>query len=343
MAVNYANGLLSRVEGSFLCCTRKEGLLKENLTPGVGYLFLDKKSSLDLRAILKLRNFIRENKIELVHAHSTSFFIAGLVRLSGCAFKLVWHDHYGESELLEQRKFRILKLFSYFFDGIISVNTRLKKWALNNLNCKNVYEIKNFVQTTSGDKDQKVQLKGDAADFKIICVANLRPQKAHLDLLEAFDLLGEEYPVSLHLIGENPKTRYSETILKRISSSRTKDKIFYYGTQKAVTPLLAQAHLGILASRSEGLPLALLEYGLAGLPVLCTNVGQCAEVVGENGVIVEVNNPEALAEGILFYFRNKLAGKQDAKNFQKTVLENYSEDKIMDQILKFYTTLNPWK
>src|SRR5680860_1615923 len=72
MAVTYANALVGQVEGSYLCCTRMEGMLKESLLTEVEYLFLNKKSSLDLKAILKLRNFIKSRQIEIVHAHSTS-------------------------------------------------------------------------------------------------------------------------------------------------------------------------------------------------------------------------------------------------------------------------------
>src|SRR5690606_7182649 len=86
MTVNIANALLPHVEGSFLCCTRKEGMLKNELKPEVGYLFLNKKSSLDPKAILKLIKYIRKNKIDIVHAHSTSFFLAGLLKLSGSRF-----------------------------------------------------------------------------------------------------------------------------------------------------------------------------------------------------------------------------------------------------------------
>ena len=75
MAVNIANALLPHVEGSYLCCTRKEGMLKDEIKPEVGYLFLNKKSRLDPKAILRLRKYIIDNKIDIVHAHSTSFFL----------------------------------------------------------------------------------------------------------------------------------------------------------------------------------------------------------------------------------------------------------------------------
>src|SRR5690606_8062207 len=80
MAVNIANALLPHVEGSYLCCTRQEGMLKEEIKSEVGYLFLNKKNRMDPKAIIRLRRYIKENEIDIIHAHSTSFFLAGLLK-----------------------------------------------------------------------------------------------------------------------------------------------------------------------------------------------------------------------------------------------------------------------
>ncbi len=339
MAVNIANGLLAYVEGSYLCCTRQEGLLKEQLKPAVGYVFLNKRSSLDPRAILKLRNFIKENNITIIQAHSTSYFLAGLLKLSGGNFKLIWHDHYGESELLKKREFKVLKRFSRLFAGIISVNTALKKWAVEKLNCKNVIELKNFIPQFENTGSAAIKLKGSAADFKIICVANLRPQKDHLSLIKAFENIRHQFPLSLHLIGANFEDRYSESVLDAIKDSPVSDRMFYYGAQSEISGLLAQADLGILASRSEGLPVALLEYGMAGLPVIVTEVGQCGEVVGNSGLLVPPNDSGPLAEAISSYFKNPEKRKQDALEFRQNIVENYSEKSVLSSLIEFYKNL----
>jgi len=339
MAVTYANALVGQVEGSYLCCSRMEGMLKESLMPEVEYLFLKKKNSLDLKAILKLRNFIKSRQISIVHAHSTSFFLAGCLKFTGMKFKLVWHDHYGESELLKERDHKILKIFSGLFNGIISVNTKLKEWAEQHLECRNVVEIKNFIPESTSEINSGFKLKGKEDDFKIICVANLRPQKDHLNLIKAFESLSTVLQRSLHLIGENPGTQASNSILKAIKDSPLTENIYYYGAQSEILSLLQQADLGILSSRSEGLPVALLEYGMAGLPVICTNVGKCAEVIGQNGRIVEANDPKALADEILFYLENMEKMKLDAENFRVSVMENYSQQAVIKKILGFYYNL----
>ena len=85
--------------------------------------------------------------------------------------------------------------------------------------------------------------------------------------------------------------------------------------------------------------MALLEYGIAGLPVVCTNVGQCFAIIGDYGKIVAVNNHDALAKGILYYIENEEERKGDAVNFHKFIIENFSEDRIIPNIMEFYNTL----
>lgn len=81
MAVNYANSLSNQIEFSGLIVTRKEGLLRNYVSKNVFYLFLEKKSSFDLKAVFKLKNYIKSNNVDIMHAHSSSFFIAVLVKI----------------------------------------------------------------------------------------------------------------------------------------------------------------------------------------------------------------------------------------------------------------------
>ena len=103
MAVNYANALAEKIDFSGLVSTRKEGALLDQINSNVSYMCLNKKGTFDLKALFVLRKFVVENKIEIIHAHSTSFFIAFLLKLLYPSLKLIWHDHYGDSEFLIKR------------------------------------------------------------------------------------------------------------------------------------------------------------------------------------------------------------------------------------------------
>jgi glycosyltransferase involved in cell wall biosynthesis len=338
MAVNYANILFKNDIVAHICVTRKEGLLNKSLNSGVFYLYLKKKHSLDIKAFLKLRKYIIKHRIELLHCHSSSFFIATLIKITYPQVKLIWHDHYGNGDFLEERRFAVLKLCSYFFDGIISVNEKLRDWAKAYLVCSKTIFLPNFTLQDKLEISEFQSLKGQK-EFKIICIANLRPQKDHLNLIKAFEKCFDYHPMSLHLIGENPETEYSKNILTYIKNSKLKNHIYYYGVRSDIQHLLSQADVGVLSSLSEGLPVALLEYGNSGLPVICTDVGKCSEVVSGFGRVTKPNSYVELADNILFYYKNPEIRIRDAKLYNNHVSTNYSNDIIINEILKFYNNL----
>lgn len=336
MAINYAN-LLSKIDiESHICVTRKEGILKKGIALGVFYIFLGKKYTFDIAAILRLRDYIKEHKIDILHAHSTSYFLATIIKISYPSVKLIWHDHYGNSEFLNERKTNVLKYCSKHFDGIISVNTKLKIWSQQNLLCTKVIKVNNFVNTNSRNS-LGLKIKGDPSAFKIICVANLRPQKDHETLLSAFEILASKHNISLHLIGNDPQTTYSKKLLEKINNASFNDKIFYYGSQKNVPGFIELCDLGVLSSISEGLPLVLLEYGLSVIAVVTTNVGQCKELINGNGKLVPPRNPNMLASEILFYYENEQERILDARRLNKHILSNYSEECIAKEVIDLYS------
>lgn len=336
MSVSYANALAKRIDASFLCCTRKEGLLKKQLAPEVGYLFLNKKNVLDPKAFFKFRRFVKVNKIDLIQAHSSSWFLALMVKLSLPRVKLVWHDHYGRDLL--QRKTGLLKPASKFFDGIIAVNKDLEHWSEKNLKCKEVKYIRNFLPEII-DTGKKVGLKGENS-FKLICVANFRPQKDHLNLLQAFrKVLEKQSETTLHLIGKDEQDDYSEEIREFIDVHNLNEVVFIYGELENVPAFLEQADLGVLPSASEGLPVALLEYGRAGLPVVCTDVGDCAEVIGCAGILVPPNNSTAFSEAISTYLLNNGKRTEDAASFHQKVNTAFSEETVIPDLIRYFEEL----
>jgi len=338
MAVHYANALNRKIERSYICCTRSEGALRIKLKDGVGYYFLNKSSTFDLTAYKKLRKYILEQEIDIVHAHSSSYFLLSIIKMfGGIDFKLVWHDHYGNSDFLEERPKLLLRFFSRYFDGIIAVNKKLANWIIENLKCPKIKVFRNFLPSNEIKFDTSISLKGDPETFKFICVANLRPQKDHLTLIKAFEELDTD-DTSLHLVGMDFKDTYSKKVITRIQKSSKHGRIFFYGSQDNVNALLLQADAGVLSSKSEGLPLALLEYGVAGLPVICTRVGECENVLEDLGVLVEPSNSSALAKGMWEIYSDENF-KIKAEDFQEKVASKYSESANLAEILKFYQSI----
>ncbi len=337
MAVNIANALAEKGIQSHLCATRQEGDLKSKLAMEVGYLFLNKKSALDFTALRKLHQYIIKNKIEIIHAHATSYFTAFLVKIWVPKITVIWHDHYGESENLKSRKKFPLTLVSSTFKTVISVNNNLKQWAQQNLKAKQYKYLANFA-SFDNTSDKKTQLLG-IKDKSIVCLANLRPQKDHLNLLKAFKIIKEKHSVwTLHLVGLDFNDAYAEEIKIYIRDHCLNACVFLYGSCNDMQHILEQATIGVLASKSEGLPVALLEYGLAKLPVAVTAVGECSVVVShmECGMVVPPMKEEMLAEALIFLIENEEKRKTFGENLYNNVCLNYSKNAFITQLITLY-------
>ena len=136
LAVNIANSLSDKGINSHICVTRKEGKLLSNINNNVGYLFLDRKKIVDLGLLITVKKYLKHNNITIIHSHSSSYFFAFSLKLIYPKINIIWHDHYGKSEELEKRKVYPLKIISFFFSNIISVNNKLKEWSLKKLKTK---------------------------------------------------------------------------------------------------------------------------------------------------------------------------------------------------------------
>ena len=340
MAVGYANALANEIEFSALVATRKEGNLRNQINENVPYLFLNKKRAIDFSALLKLRNYVRKNKIEIVHAHGTSFFIAFLLKLIYPTIKLIWHDHYGGRVKQSKKDNLILVTASLSFSAIFVVNPKMKDWAERNLFTKKVVFIPNFAEVPHLNSRQTL-LRGQLGK-RLVCVANLKKPKNHMALLCAFNEL-QLYKLgwSMHFIGKDFHDDYSRALKDYINSNELHDSVFIYDAQNDIQHILSQGTIGILASTDEGFPVALLEYGLAKLAVLSTNVGYCSTLISHNfsGLLFHPHDKEELKEQLHILTSNAEIRLQIGLNLYQKVMKTYSKEKIIQLLLQEYKSI----
>ncbi len=332
MAVNYANSLAEKMQFSGLIATRKEGLLLDQVNQNVSYLFLSRKAVIDLKAIFRLKNYLKKNQVQIIQAHSSSFFLAILVKISMPNIKIIWHDHYGISQDLKSRKKVSLKFASYFFLGIIAVNEDLKKWAKNHLHCSNVVCFPNFI-TESTIVSKSIKLKGQDGK-RIICVANLRPQKNHELLIDGALILHERFPEwTFHLVGKDFIDSHSAKLIEKVKALNLTEIVFFYGAVNNSKDFLKQSDIAVLTSLSEGLPLAVLEYGLAGLPVVATDVGEIAKIIPskEEGFVIESNNLNQFVNSVQVLIEEENTRKIMGKKLHFFVEQNFSKNSILNE------------
>lgn len=341
VAVSYANALSQQqAVDSFLCTTRAEGDLKDQLKEEVGYLYLRKTSAYDMVALMKLIRFCKRNQIGVIHAHTTSYFTATLVKVFMPRMKLVWHDHYGKSEQLNQRPKGFLKWCSRYFDQILAVNEQLTTWAEQELRCPKVSYLKNAVPIFEPELINAVELPGKSG-FRILLLANLRKQKDHINAIMAVKKIREDFPeVSLHMLGMHWDDDYFRSVMMHMDQAEEREYIHYHGSQQNVNGYIKACDLGLLSSNSEGLPMALLEYAAMELPVVCTTVGQCKQVIQDDGYTAKAEDYAALAEKLSEALGDPLKAKMKAQRLRERVAAEYSIQTIIPKLLTVYGRLD---
>ena len=340
MAINYANALSKSIDFSGLVATRAEGNLKHQLNNSVSYLFLNKKAILDFGAVFRLKKYCKENKVEYLQPHSSSYFTALLVKFFYPKVKILWHDHNGLSEFISSENSFALKIASFFFKGIIVVNYKLKDWAEKELNCKKVIYLPNFTTIDNSESAETI-LKGESGK-RILCLANLRDQKNHFFLLEVAEKLKKSNPDwTFHLVGKDFEDEYSKQIKTLILNKSLENNVFIYGSKNDVKNIVDQSDIAILTSKSEGLPLALIEYGLFKKPVVSTKVGEIPLIVKDNvnGFIVNVADVDLFYQKLLKYISEEDLRVKMGNSFYQTIIENHSEKGIVANYLNWVLSL----
>ncbi len=336
MAVSYANALEGKIGFSGLIATRGEGLLKSEINPGVGYLYLRKKNVIDFSALWRLYQYCKVNRINILHAHSSSYFIAVLIGWMLPKMHVIWHDHYGMSDRLDERKAGILKSFSKFFSGIISVNYKLQQWALQTLHCSNVIYLPNFVPSKR-DEPVSANLKGRPGK-RILCLANLRPQKNHMMLLEVAARIRTMHPEwTFHIVGKDFNDSYSAQIKNKVETDNLSDNVYFYGSRNDAVALIDQCDVFVLTSISEGLPISLLEAGRAQKAVVVTAVGEIPNIIrnAENGMIVPSNDIDAFETALVAVLTNESLRTGIGNGLSETVRENYLDEVVIDNYISW--------
>lgn len=341
VAVTLANSLPTDQYHVHLCASRAEGPLRERIEPHVQFLSLKRRHRFDVAALQHFIHYLQQHDIQIIHAHSSSLFISLVSALRPPHARIIWHDHFGRY-MTEQRPAWLYRLALSRTGGVISVNQPLAAWAREaaHVPSDRVWYIPNFV-TLKSASDKQIDLPGTSG-YRMVCVANLRPQKDHFNLLAAMQhIIMREPRAHLLIIGGETDIDYARRIKETINDYKLQAHVSLLGQRQDVADILDQCDIGVLSSQSEGLPLSLLEYGTAGLAAVATDVGQCAEVLDEGrvGLLVPKQQPEQLADALITLLASSEKRHYYSRAFQQFVADNYSKEAIIQQITTIYDRL----
>ncbi|MES2559930.1 MAG: glycosyltransferase [Bacteroidota bacterium] len=326
MCVNIANGLNASGIENAVIVTRRPYTLSARLNSDTTLFTCNKKHRFDLPVFIRIYKFIRKEKPQCIHAHSTTLFWACILKILNPTVRLIWHDHFGNRQHAKDNIFHML--LSIFINGIIAVNDEITRWHIKHMSVKekSIVCLPNFASLFPLNISQR-------ASNVIVMNANMLPVKDHPTLLKALVLVKKQnVSFKLYLIGKDANPHYAAQVKEMIHQLDLSDNITLLGQVNDIEAILGEASIGVISSTSEGLPVSLLEYGLAGLAVVSTDVGQCAKVLGngEFGWVLPSAKPELLAETLVFMLNNPPLAAGKAIKLKENVHQHYSEQTFMD-------------
>ncbi len=165
-------------------------------------------------------------------------------------------------------------------------------------------------------------------------VATLRSWKGHRFLIEA--VAGLPGTVGLVIVGDGPQT---EPLHKLVHETGLGERILFAGNQRDVLPWLQALDIFALPSyANEGVPQALLQAMLVGLPCVTTHVGSIAELATHEvtALVVPPQDVTALRAALERLIADPSLGKTLGAAARRHCAENMSYERMLERMEAVY-------
>ncbi|MFZ0845280.1 MAG: glycosyltransferase family 4 protein [Pseudolabrys sp.] len=192
------------------------------------------------------------------------------------------------------------------------------------------------------DIDILTPMPEPAGAFTIGYVGRLLDDKGVPTLVRAHEILSERGIAVRTLLAGTPDPSNPASIPGKILSSwRNREGLVLLGHVDDVRTVWAQAHVGILPSRREGLPKSLLEAAACSRPLIATDVPGCREIArqGLNALLVPIDDPVTLANAIEVLMKDPKLRQRFGQASRQLVTEKFSSDRIGREIVALYNRL----
>lgn len=277
---------------------------------GLPIIFLD-RAEFDPRTYGDFLSLIDERGIELLHlqGHGASTFgrLAALRR----GLPVVAHTHADYRHSPKGYPWYVRAVDRLLAPGTaraLAVSRVTRQFAIDERGFSpdrievfpNAVDHSSFRRPTAVQRREMRRRLGIADETPVAVTVGRLDRTKGVDLqVDAWDEVARAVPEALLLVaGDGPDRPALE---QRVAARGRQRSIRFLGWRADVEQLLWAADFGVISSRDEGLPLAVLEAMATGLPVVGTDVGGIPDVIRHdvNGILVPPEDASALAHGVI--------------------------------------------
>jgi glycosyltransferase involved in cell wall biosynthesis len=295
-----------------------------------------------VRYFWKFWRMLRNNRVRTLHVHHHgAMILCGIpARLAGLS-RVVMTEH-GLQALLERADARRLTVrYCRYASDITVVEPRQFEYFHKELGfpTKKLHCIPNGVRIpnrTPALVEQKRREFGLGHDeFAFFYVGRLNAVKDLGTLLDAFAALAAADGASharLYLVGDGPERAMLEARREALGLG---ERVSFLGARSDVSEVLMAADAFVMSSKSEGLPMALLEAMAAGVPCIATAVGGIPDLFGgDRGLSVPAQDARALADAMAAIVRSPELRQRVVANASANLVRTYALDAIASRYLE---------
>lgn len=294
-------------------------------------LNLNSKNNL-LSASIKYKKLLKQFRPDIVHAHMVHANIFARINCVGAHIpKLICTAHNSN----EGGKARML---AYRLTNRLSdINTNVSQEATDSLIRKGAFRKSNVMTVHNGidlSKFEKVS-SSQALDqnvINLISVGRFNDQKDYPNLINAFAELKKNITTNIRLtiVGDGELRPQIEAMIKQLDLD---NDIVLLGRRSDIPELLSQADIFVLASKHEGLPTVVIEAMACECYVVATDCGGSAEIVGDTGQLVPIQDSQALATALQATINLSNEDKENNNNNARVRVE---------QLFSLQTSVQKW-
>lgn len=274
-------------------------------------------SGLHPSLFVKLVRIFRRRRPAVVHTHDerAMFYAAPAAWLA--RVPLLVNTRHGKSFGATSRQIEIGRHLARLVDQYVCVSDDVKAHCVSEgIAPGRLRTIKNGIDS------ERFAFTGPQENGPVVVVARLSPEKDIANLIRATAIAATQVAgLRVEVAGAGPCFED----LKQLAADVGVDGcVAFLGETSDVRAVLGRAKLFVLPSRSEGLPLTVLEAMACGLPAVVTRVGGLPEVVDDqiSGLLVPPADPARLAEAIVRIWNDPMgrermgrAGRRRAEEF----------------------------
>jgi glycosyltransferase involved in cell wall biosynthesis len=189
------------------------------------------------------------------------------------------------------------------------------------------------------DIDDMRPLPEPVGEVAAAFVGRLLDDKGVRSLIAAHDLLrGHGEKLRLLIAGDRDPANPASISQADVDAWTTRPGVEVLGHVNGIRRVWEQAHIAVLPSRREGLPVGLLEASAFARPLVATDVPGCREIArhGVNAFLVPKDDPSALAGALAVLARDALLRREFGEAGRRIAENEFSSTRVGEQIVALY-------